>query len=182
MGWAEVEKSDSWQEGQHIGKLCEDSLTNHLGHNYYHSSGLLIPPDVPSFSSLSRTTHSSTVQPKSESSMTLHHISLQDSTTVPSLGNVMEWGRKTSLIAIRRWQNLLATEELLFYLLFVPRAHTSIFPHFLFFIEVKGTVNLSSLQLCGVSTVTTLHSRGNRGPLRGHKLPPFLNWGDWAAL
>ena len=134
---------------------------------------------------LSGTTHSSKVQPKSESPMTLHHISPQDSTTVPFLGNVMEWGRKTSLIAIRRWQNLLAPEELLFYLscLFPGHIHLYFLTFFFFFLlKWRALVNLSSLQLCGVSTATTLHSRGNRGPLRGHKLPPFLNWGDWAAL
>lgn len=157
MGWAEVEKSDSWQEGQHIGKLCEDSLTNHLGHNYYHSSGLLIPPDVPSFSSLSRTTHSSTIQPKSESSMTLHHISLQDSTTVPSLGNVMEWGRKTSLIAIRRWQNLLATEELLFYLSCLFPGHIHLY-FLTFFFLLKWRALLTCPVFSSVGSVLLPHS------------------------
>lgn len=96
-GWEE----HSWQEEGHIGKLWDESLP--LSSSVIiatTSQGFLhvvpITWDVPSFSSLSRITHSSKVQPKSESSMTLHHFS-------PLLGNVMEWGRKTSLIAVRKW-------------------------------------------------------------------------------
>lgn len=103
MGWAEVEKSIPGRKDSSVKRVSPiiSVIIITTPQGFLHV--LPITRDVPSFSSLSRTTHSSKAQPKSESPMTLHHVSPQDSITVPFLGNVMERGRKTSLTAIRRW-------------------------------------------------------------------------------